>query len=319
VEVTKLYERYRQIRGSLPHPDSECTEVQLSAVKHVNDMGLAPAADFAVFGLHGNRLLRRLHFTATFMDAEGHTFKKELPGPPDYQTWWCCFKPYRTGLIMHNIADTEHLDNYSEHIKALDNMYKGRFWFLIAMADYRMRSEHFERIRRRAELHHAQLTAAHTGVANALSDYDPARPWNDVFREAVADVAFWEAEVKDKAQMLINAPQSIGTALADGTQYPGDHNGGKDKQWLHPNPPGPKIKKRERKAALSKAQTNARDSACAAFNSAAGCQRQGCTEPHVCSICGYKNHGSHVCFSRDGANNKGKGKGKGGKKGGRRR
>ena len=148
-EVSKLYERYKTVRGSLPHPDSECSEIQLSAMKQVNDIGLPPGADFAVFGPHGNRLLRRLNFTATFIDPEGNISKRELPGPPDYPMWWACYKPYRTGNIMHNYVDTEHLDNYAEHIKSLDTNWNGKYWFLVAMADYRMRSEHFERIRRR--------------------------------------------------------------------------------------------------------------------------------------------------------------------------
>ena len=190
--VTKLYERYRVIRGSVPHPDSECTELQLSAVKQVMDAGLPPAADFAVFGLHGSRLMRKLHFTATFLDGQGRQTLKELPGPPSYEAWWASFKPYRTALVMFDIADTEHLDNYAEFIKKLDSSWNSRFWFLVVMADFRMRSENFERIRRNLELQHAQLSSAHEGIAAALTSFDPGRPWNEVFRVAVSDKEFWD-------------------------------------------------------------------------------------------------------------------------------
>ena len=135
--MTKLYQRYNDIRGAFPHIDSECTELQLSAVKMVNDQGLPPAADFAVFGPHGNRMLRKQHFMATFLDAAGNQTKKELPGPPNYVHWWACFKPLRTALVMLNIADTEHLDNDAEFIKRQDQNWNSQFWFLVVMAEFR--------------------------------------------------------------------------------------------------------------------------------------------------------------------------------------
>jgi len=310
-EVSKLYERYKTVRGSLPHPDSECSEIQLSAMKQVNDIGLPPGADFAVFGPHGNRLLRRLNFTATFIDPEGNISKRELPGPPDYPMWWACYKPYRTGNIMHNYVDTEHLDNYAEHIKSLDTNWNGKYWFLVAMADYRMRSEHFERIRRRVELTHTELAAANPDIAKALSSFDPQRPWNEVFRLAVMETSFWDAEVKDKAQRLINSPSTLAAAVADGTQWPEIPGGRRRPLMPPPNPPAGADRRRKRPK-LTNVQDTARTNACKDFNSAAGCQRPNCTEPHVCSFCAYSNHGFANCRAKD---KKGKGRGKGGNKG----
>lgn len=108
-------------------------------MKQVNDLGQAPAADFAVFGLFGN------------------------------DTWSSCFKPYRTAVLMHDIAETESLDTYAEHIKSLDRQWNGKYCFLVTMADFRMRSEHFERMRRRLELQFTELQEAHPGVRTSTS------------------------------------------------------------------------------------------------------------------------------------------------------
>ena len=49
-----------------------------------------------------------------------------------------------------------------------------------------MRSEHFERIRRRLAAEHRDLEAA-----GLKSDFEPARPWDLVFKEAAKDSEFW--------------------------------------------------------------------------------------------------------------------------------
>ena len=318
-EVTKLYEVYRTKRGSLPHPDAECTALQLSAMKQILDMGLPPAADFAVFGPHGNRLLRKQHFMAHFIDAEGKLTKRELPGPPDYVAWWVCYKPYRTGLLMHDVADTEHIDNYAEFLKELDSSFQGRLWFLVAMADYRMRSEQFERMRRRLELQHSQLALANQGIADTLAAYDSTRPWNEVFRCAPDETTFWQREVRDKAAKFFNSAHFPKSALAsifmdDGTAQPTMvPTGAGNSVPSPPPPPGVGVVQPFR---LSKGQKKKIAGACAAYNSAAGCSDASCQQNHCCTYCGFKNHGEHDCRTKL---RKGKKGGKGGKgKGGKR-
>ena len=319
-EITKMYESYVKKRGSLPHPDSECTELQIAAMKLVLSSGRSPAADFAVFGPHGNRLLRKQHFMAHFIDAAGRYSKRELPGPPDFNTWWACYKPYRTGLLMLDVAETEHIDNYGEFIKELDATYQGRMWFLVAMADFRMRSEHFERMRRTLELKNAELAIANQSVADALAAYDPARPWAEIFKLAPYESNFWDREVRDKATSFLNSgavPKAMqAAAVEDGTAQPhlrpeGAFPGGPSPHggdsW--PTKPG-KVGKR------SKAQLKRQADACTAFNSQAGCSNSSCQSPHVCTYCGLKNHGEHECRTKL-KKTKGKGKGKKGGKGGK--
>ena len=174
---------------------------------------------------------------------------------------------------MHNYVDTEHLDNYAEHIKSLDTNWNGKYWFLISMADYRMRSEHFERIRRRIELYHTQLAAANPDIAKALTCFDPQRPWNEVFRLAVLETSFWDAEVKDKAQRLVNSPSTLAAAVSDGTQLP-DIPGGRRRPLMPPPLPPAGAESRRKRPKLTNAQVTARDNSCKDFGAAAGCQRQ---------------------------------------------
>ena len=281
-------------------------------MKQVNDLGQAPAADFAVFGPFGNRQLRRLHFMAQFLDHDGVISKKEIPGPADCDTWWSCFKPYRTALLMHDIADTESLDKYAEHIKALDKQWNGKYWFLVAMADFRMRSEHFERMRRRLELQFSELQEAHPGVAKAFTASEPSRPWNEVFKIAPDETAYWDSEVKDKALKFMNAPSLARTPDEHGEfGQPRSHGQGKRKAQ-HQQPPhqsqsgASKAQKRSSKATDNKTR------ACHAYNSAAGCSAADCTAPHACSFCGLMGHTLSICRNRL----KGKGGGKGGGNGG---
>ena len=94
--------------------------------------------------------------------------------------------------------------------------YGDRAWFLIYQADVRMRSEEFERIRRR-------LKAAHDPSAPAAAQiYDPEHPWSSVFSRAVhrADqesAAFWQAEVREKAYLFLSRVQPAQDLTRDNT------------------------------------------------------------------------------------------------------
>ena len=67
-----------------------------------------------------------------------------------------------------------------------------------------MRSEQFERIRRKAEI------AKDAGLR-------PEMPWDYVFTLAVADNTFWAEEVQEKAVLLLSRATALPKLLADGT------------------------------------------------------------------------------------------------------
>eukprot|EP00969_Alexandrium_andersonii_P338602 14964976-Alexandrium_andersonii.AAC.1 len=104
-------------------------------------------------------------------------------------------------LLLKQCAP-EPLDLYGEHIRSLHEAYGSETWFLIYQADVRMRSEEFERIRRRL-----RADAMITGVLNP-SILDEKRPWESVFLRCVhpGDVessSFWTREVREKVMWYL--------------------------------------------------------------------------------------------------------------------
>ena len=181
-DVRALFASYRAKRGAYPAADIEPTHDQLAALRQVVAADAPPYADFAVFGPHGRRLLQRLAFTSFVYNPDGSWQRRELPGPPTFEAWWSSWRVLRTALLLLDVVDPEHLDNYGEHVRALNLRYRQEAWFIVYTADVRMRSEHFERLRRVLE---ERFTAA--GQSAASSGFDPKRPWNAVFAEAVLD------------------------------------------------------------------------------------------------------------------------------------
>lgn len=95
-EVDAMYREYKQTYGDVPSPEAEPTVDQLSAVKMLIASKVAPYVDFAVFGPHGLRLLRKLTFSSFAMNASGEWQRRELPGPPSYEGWFEIFRVFRT-------------------------------------------------------------------------------------------------------------------------------------------------------------------------------------------------------------------------------
>ena len=71
----------------------------------------------------------------------------------------------------------------------------GGGWWIIPAADVRMRSEHMEKLRRRADQAY---------VSNPESGFDPAQPWDWVFALAARGRDFWTAHVKDRADQFMH-------------------------------------------------------------------------------------------------------------------
>eukprot|EP00971_Amphidinium_carterae_P066154 1310289-Amphidinium_carterae.1 len=55
-DVHAAFQEYEKVMGGPPPVDAECTDEQLSSIKHLLDLSLPPYADFAVFGPHGYRI-----------------------------------------------------------------------------------------------------------------------------------------------------------------------------------------------------------------------------------------------------------------------
>eukprot|EP00972_Heterocapsa_arctica_P094000 13863861-Heterocapsa_arctica.AAC.1 len=70
--------------------------------------------------------------------------------------------------------------------------------------------EQMERIHR--SLHLEKTKALEAGVPNFV-EFDPARPWNAVWRRAIEDDRFWKKEFEDPALLILTKAKGINSAL----------------------------------------------------------------------------------------------------------
>ena len=82
VVLRDMFAKYEQERGGPPGVEVEPTAEQLSAIKQLTDAGAPPYVDFALFGPHGRRFLKKLTYVETlFQVSSGTWVRRELPGP----------------------------------------------------------------------------------------------------------------------------------------------------------------------------------------------------------------------------------------------
>ena len=207
----KLFTEYKTKRGAEPVEDIEPTLEQTSAAKQVIASDKAPYADFAVLGPYGRRLLQKLLYTVWHFQPDGTWKRQELPGPPNFDYWWASYKVLRCIFLLLDVASPEMLDNYGELIRSFVKLYKEQCWFLIYQADVRMRSEHFDRLRRFAE----RGERLPPGVT-----YDQQKPWHAIFHMAVEDTTWWDTNLHRPAMHFLTQLKSPEELTHDGTTQP---------------------------------------------------------------------------------------------------
>ena len=169
------------------------------------DADVVPYADFGVFGPRGARFAKIVKYTAQIWDPATCTFTpKEFKGPRTLDEWRAHWRVYSFALRCFGALDRARLQQYANQIERLHSDYAnlpGGGWWIIAVADVRMRSEHMEKLRRKAEQAYA---------SNPGSGFDPALPWDWVFALAARDRDFWAAHVKDRAGQYMHHLKSKG-------------------------------------------------------------------------------------------------------------
>ncbi len=208
--LERLFSNYRSSRGEFPSQEIEPTEEQISAIHQLINTGCSPYVDFAIFGPFGRRLLRKLTFISYHYNAPEGTWKRlELPGPPDFDSWGKSWLVLKCTFLLLGGFKPERLDLYGEHLRSFLTTYGPDCWFLIYQADVRMRSEHFERIRRRLQINFD------TGLVEF--GFDPTVPWDAVFAAAVKDKEFWDSEIREKALLYLAKVNTYRETTQDGT------------------------------------------------------------------------------------------------------
>ena len=296
--IRNLFTTYEKVRGAEPAEDVEPTVEQISAVNQVLQADLIPYADFALLGPYGRRLVGKLSYLSWSFQPDGTWVRRELPGPPSLEHWWASSRVVRVVYLLLDVAPPEVLDNYGELIRGFHSTYGSACWFLIYIADVRMRSEQFERIRRHAERDHQQATSL--GLS---STFDVTKPWHTVFSKALSDKLWWDENLHRPAILYLTRIKSASETVADGTvqDIPGPSpapsrqrsrsrggggGGNRRQQASHP---------RQRESGNG-IYTKAGQALCEAFNSAAGCSRGGrCNDHHSCKKCRQCDHGAANC------------------------
>ena len=231
-EVQDLFERYKQKFGDNPLPEAEPTADQLSAVKQILDSGAPPYIDYGVYGPNGLRLLRKQTFASYSMGSDGTWQKKELPGPPDLDSWRKVHRVVRTTFLLLEAISAERLDGYSEFIGSLAARFGPTCWDIIYTADVHMRSEQFERIRRRLQ-------------EKPDHGYTESSPWNAVYAQAIREDSFWSQEVITPCTLR----------LAQSKTVPGTSSSAAPAPPKRENTEGGKAPKKKRKVAATDDQS----------------------------------------------------------------
>ena len=189
-EVSNMYQAYQAKYGASPSPESEPTADQLAAVRQLVSSGASPYIDMAVYGPQGLRRLRKLTFASFSLNSMGEWARKEMPGPPDWESWSEVFRCIRTTFLLLETITPERLDGYSEFIRQLHARFGPTCWDIIYLGDVHMRSEQFERIRRKLD-------------QNPEHGYTGANPWNAVYAQAILEDSFWSREVITPATLRL--------------------------------------------------------------------------------------------------------------------
>jgi len=176
-------------------------------------------------------------------------------------------------------------------VRGFHNTYGHEAWFIIYMADVRMRNEHFDRIRRHVERQHDREE-----LAGIKSDFDVSRPWNTVFAKAVADKDWWGDNLHRDAMLYLGRIRTAAQITDDGTAQPAlDHHRGSGHVG---NLDGGGKRARSQETNIRKKNKGAKAGICGQFNSAKGCKRgHDCHQDHVCSFCKKPGHSKIDCFS----------------------
>ena len=125
---------------------------------------------------------------------------KELQGPASHAEWLRSWKVYSFIMVALGAVTRARVDRYASKVASLVDKYgnkRGNSWWIVALADQRMRSERMEIIRRNLEAAYTEGRLGDAGV------FDPDKPWDAVFLAAANDSKFWTTEVAETAMLHI--------------------------------------------------------------------------------------------------------------------
>ncbi|CAK0906332.1 unnamed protein product, partial [Prorocentrum cordatum] len=200
---------FEKTHGGPPREHEEASPEQLSALAAVLGEDAAPYTDLAVWGPFGKQQQKLLRFTAQVF-VGGELVTRQVKGPASFDTWRQCWRVFRTAMLTLQACLPGPLDEYEEGMRLLSVAFPNH-WGIISRADDEMRSERWERIRRRIESEVAENTYRGSFVQD--------RPWEAVIREsAKSDTGpytnWWYEHVDKLCLMVSKAPVALAPAGA---------------------------------------------------------------------------------------------------------
>ena len=341
------YKRYHAVFKRAPPPNRELTAEQLSGLDALLSDASQPVpyVDFSIWGPHHHRLTKQIKLAGATFDSNGRLRQIEILGPPNFEAWEESYGCLETGFIMFDTVDLGNILNYCTKIGKYVKRYGAALWYLVYQGDHRMRLEGMERIRRRGESERQDAIEA-----SGKHPFDPARPWNWVWEQAVLDQAFWKEEIEEPALLILSRTQSLSSMIGDDVHIDQAMKEHRDTATMvsptSPAPikrqgpsdnPTPRKQQKTRSHSVSNGKfTHNRSGVplCNGFN-AGTCNETSngikCNKNpslvHQCNLCLSIDHNGSTCTKaappsshktfgpRGGDGGKGKGKGKGGNKG----
>lgn len=197
-QIADAYRAHKRQLGGPPPDDEELSAEQLTTLHALFRSGRAPYVDMAIWGPFQLRIQKKIKLKGTRFIVDGDMVPVELYGPADYESWRECFQVYRTGAVMLEEIYPSTLDGYEKVVRHYHERYGKGCWPIIYQADVRARLEHVERVRRRGQ--EAYDRARQAGLTH---DFDPAKPWDWVYRRIIGDFPFWQKECLEPCLMMM--------------------------------------------------------------------------------------------------------------------
>jgi hypothetical protein len=144
------------------------------------------------------------------MSTGGELMHHEFKGPPTIDHWLACWDVFTTGMIMLDACTPPVLMAYGAHIAHYARRYGPQCWALIYQVETRFRREHMERARRRASME------LDTAIVNNVShEFDPARPWQFVYKKAAGDhmdstaARYWHLHLEEPCLLIAAGAKKV--------------------------------------------------------------------------------------------------------------
>jgi hypothetical protein len=145
------------------------------------------------------------------MSANGELIHHEFKGPPTIEHWSACWEVFMAGMIMLNACSPPYLLAYGALIAHYARRYGPQCWALIYQVETRFRREYMERARRRAS---TDLDASII-AGNSSHEFDPARPWEYVFKRSAGDALdpsaarYWHLNLEEPCLLIVSGARRI--------------------------------------------------------------------------------------------------------------